>query len=330
MNLLVSVIIPCYNAEPYIGEAIASALNQTYSPVEVIVVDDGSTDRSIEVIRSFGDRVRLVAGEHRGACAARNQGLALSQGEFIQFLDADDVLLFNKLERQVPVLQSNQADLVFCNGYLFGDDRPFRPIKKLLNLPDPVREDSFLYCLNHGFGTEGPLHRRHCLEQVKGFREGLLGGQEMDLHMRLGISGIRLCKLDDFLFKHRNHDDPQRITKTPKPPGFMLDLLLGMLSFIEIEFATELTPPRRNALASRIFQLSIYAYRDGAEAKAREGFHKAQRLSTALNYQERSLYRFLAHYLDPMILEGVLKQARIGRSAVQQVRNLFKTTQVES
>jgi glycosyltransferase involved in cell wall biosynthesis len=318
---LVSVIIPCYNAERYVSEAIASALDQTYPQVEVIVVDDGSTDRSIEMIQSFGDRVQLAIGNHQGACAARNRGLQMSKGAFIQFLDADDVLLPNKLEIQVPVLQSGQADLVFCNGYLFGDDRPCRPIKKLLGLASPQdsdQDDSFLYCLSYGFGTESPLHRREMLERVGGFRENLKGAQETDLHIRLGISGARLHKLDAFLFKHRNHDDPTRITKTQKPPGFMLDLLLGLLDFIEQEFSSEFTQIRRNALASRIFQSSIYAYREGAEELARTGFQQARRISTELNYQERSLYKFLANYLNPIILETALKQARNGRSLVQK------------
>jgi glycosyltransferase involved in cell wall biosynthesis len=323
MKPLVSVIIPCYNAEPYVAEAIASALNQTYPNVEVIVVDDGSGDGSVEVIRSFGDRVRLEQIDHRGACAARNRGLNLSQGEFIQFLDADDVLLPHKLELQVPVLRSGQADLVFCNGYLFGDDRPPRPIKKLLALPSPLGVNSFLYCLSNGFGTEGPLHRRQCLEQVGGFREGLQGGQESELHIRLGMSGIKLYKLDDFLFQHRNHNNPHRITRTRKPPGFMLDLVLGLLDFVEREFPEEFNLAQREELASRVFQASIYAYREGAEDLAQIGFQRAKQASTKLNYHERSIYKFLAGHFDPMLLEKLLKQARFGRSTVQK---LFKAT----
>ena len=89
---LTSVVIPCYNAEGYVGEAIESALNQTYRPVEVIVIDDGSTDGSLDVIRSFGDRIRYESGPNRGPSAARNRGVQLARGELIQFLDADDVL----------------------------------------------------------------------------------------------------------------------------------------------------------------------------------------------------------------------------------------------
>ncbi|WP_088892291.1 glycosyltransferase family 2 protein [Leptolyngbya ohadii] len=321
MNPLVSVIIPCFNAEPYVAEAIESALNQTYPNVEVIVVDDGSNDRSVEAIQSFGDRIRFEQINHRGACAARNRGLQLSQGEFIQFLDADDVLLPNKLEVQVPVLQSDRADLVFCNGYLFGDDRPQRPIKKLLALPSPEGADTLLYCLANGFGTEGPLHRRSLLEKVKGFREGLIGAQEFELHIRLGAVGARLCKLDEFLFRHRNHDDPTRITRRPKPPGFMVEMFIALSKQLETEFPETLTPQRRRALAGAMFQHSIYAYRNGAEAIAGSGFKYARELSPSFSYQERSFYKLLAHYLEPIVLEHLLKQVRTGRNAVKRLLN---------
>ena len=316
-NPLISIIIPCYNAEKYVGEAIESALNQTHTNVEVIVVDDGSTDCSLGIVRSFGDRVRLEQIDRQGACAARNLGLQLSQGEFIQFLDADDVLLPNKLETQVPILQADRADLVFCNGYLFGDDRPQRPIKKLLSLPSPNGFDPFLYCLSNGFGTEGPLHRRYFLEKVRGFRKGLAGAQEIDLHVRLGAAGVRLHKLDDFLFKHRNHNSPNRITRTKKPPGFMAQVFIDMFKRLEDDCPEALTPDRRKALAGTLFQQSIYAYRDGAEAIAKIGFQSAKEISPSFSYKERRFYKLLAQCVEPILLEGILKQARSSRDILK-------------
>lgn len=316
---LVSILIPCHNSEASIAESIDSALNQTYPNVEVIVVDDGSTDRSIEVIQSFGDRVRLKKIDHQGACVARNRGLQLSHGEFIQFLDADDILLPSKLDMQVPILYSDQADLVFCNGYLFGDDRPQRSIKKLLALPSPDGIDPFLYCLSNGFGTEGPLHRRSFLEKVGGFRNGLAGAQEFDLHIRLGALGARLHKLDDFLFKHRNHNDSNRITHKPKPPGFMTKVFMDLSTQLEHDFPESLTSERRTALAGKIFQSSIHAYRNGAEAIAGDGFRQARQLSSSFPYNERIIYKFMAQYLEPMLLEGLLKQVRTRRDALKRL-----------
>jgi len=97
-NPLVSVVIPCYNSQAYVGEAIRSALDQTHKNLEVIVIDDGSSDASLQVIKSFGQSVRWETGPNRGAPAARNRGAELARGEFIQFLDADDLLLPEKVE----------------------------------------------------------------------------------------------------------------------------------------------------------------------------------------------------------------------------------------
>lgn len=110
---LTSVIIPCYNAERWIREAVASCLQQTYPAVEVIVVDDGSTDSSLELLAQYQDRVHVVRGSHQGGNAARNHGFTLSSGEYIQFLDADDYLLPEKVEHQVQFLQETGADVVY-------------------------------------------------------------------------------------------------------------------------------------------------------------------------------------------------------------------------
>ena len=112
---LVSVVIPCFNAEKYIGETIRSVLQQTYQEYEVIVVDDGSTDGSREVINSFSASVRAVFGPNQGASAARNRGTELARGKFIQYLDADDLLTSNALARRVESLEQSDADVAYSD-----------------------------------------------------------------------------------------------------------------------------------------------------------------------------------------------------------------------
>ena len=110
----VSVIIPVYQGERYLGEAIESALVQTRAPAEVIVVNDGSTDASAEIAESFGERVVLVSQPNQGTAAARNHGLARASQRFVAFLDADDVAVHDRLEKQVAMLEGGDApDLVF-------------------------------------------------------------------------------------------------------------------------------------------------------------------------------------------------------------------------
>jgi glycosyltransferase involved in cell wall biosynthesis len=108
---LVSVIIPCYNVEDLVAEAIDSALAQTHSPIEIIVVDDGSTDASSERVQPFADdgRVTLVRQENAGPAAARNRGIAEARGELIAFLDADDLWEPEKLSRQAELFQQDSA-----------------------------------------------------------------------------------------------------------------------------------------------------------------------------------------------------------------------------
>lgn len=114
MNPLVSILIPCYNAERWIGQCIESALAQTWAEKEVIVVDDGSTDGSLKVIQSFGDCIRFETGPNRGGNVARNRLLELSRGEWLQYLDADDYLMPDKVEKQMRFIETNpETDVVF-------------------------------------------------------------------------------------------------------------------------------------------------------------------------------------------------------------------------
>lgn len=111
----VSVVIPAHNAERYLGEAIGSALGQTVAPLEVVVVDDGSDDRTAEVARGFGDHVRCHSQAQGGIGAARNRGVELARGDYIAFLDSDDIWLPSKLELQLAAFGDDpRPDLVFA------------------------------------------------------------------------------------------------------------------------------------------------------------------------------------------------------------------------
>ena len=109
----ISVIIPNYNREMLVRETIQNMLDQSLPPREVIVVDDGSTDRSVEVIRGFGPRVNLVRQKNAGPAAARNAGLAIATGDYVQFMDSDDLASRNKLEVQAAALERESADIAY-------------------------------------------------------------------------------------------------------------------------------------------------------------------------------------------------------------------------
>jgi len=134
---LVSVIIPVWNGERFLAEAIESVLKQTYAPYEVIIVDDGSTDGSAEVAKSFGALVRYHIQGKKGAATARNHGVELSRGNFIAFLDADDIWVKDKLARQMKIfLDHPELDMVLgqvrqfyssASGVIFNEESEIIP-----------------------------------------------------------------------------------------------------------------------------------------------------------------------------------------------------------
>jgi glycosyltransferase involved in cell wall biosynthesis len=114
---LVSCIVPVFNGERYLGEALHSVLAQTYKSVEIIVVDDGSTDRTPQILENFGKQIRSLRQDNGGPAAARNSGVGIAQGDLIAFLDADDLWHPEKLRRQMQCLEARpEADL--CITYL--------------------------------------------------------------------------------------------------------------------------------------------------------------------------------------------------------------------
>jgi glycosyltransferase involved in cell wall biosynthesis len=193
---LVSVVIPCFNAENCVSDAIHSALQQTYPNVEVIVIDDGSTDSSLSRIESFGSRIRYQSGPNRGACEARNLGLAMAHGELIQFLDADDILYPEKITRQILTLPAGNEEVSYCDWreQWLNSDAGSRPRSTR------CFEDSVVTVVLGTVQTPSVLHRRSILEKLGGFRPGVPANQDHELNLRLACNGIRFRRLPEELY----------------------------------------------------------------------------------------------------------------------------------
>ena len=114
----ISIITPCYNAAPYIANTIQSVQNQTISDWEMIIVDDGSSDNSVEIIQKIiaqDSRIKLIQKENGGSASARNLALSIAQGEYIQFLDSDDTIDYKKLERQITIMEKEDLDVSYSD-----------------------------------------------------------------------------------------------------------------------------------------------------------------------------------------------------------------------
>ncbi len=306
---LVSIVIPCYNAVAWLEETVDSALQQTYSKLEVVVVDDGSTDDSVRILESYGERIVWETGPNRGGCEARNRGLEISSGERIQFLDADDLLLPNCVADK----------LAFCDS-LTPSEVPCCALEKVENganfeFPPWWIQDAWdmEYLLSVGSPqTAAPLHTRESLLQVGGFRAGLPCAQEYDLHLRLAIA-------HDIQFKsHRKPGVAIRPTEgSVSRSGSSTKMHLAFADVLAnaARLMSELgkgTQKRKNILAGTLIRVSRKLYRCGAIEDAMRYKNLARSLSS---------HCYKSGYRSP-IMAGLANT--IGFSATERLVNFLR------
>jgi glycosyltransferase involved in cell wall biosynthesis len=264
---LVSILIPCYNAERWVAQAIESALAQTWPDKEIIVVDDGSADRSFEVIKSFSDRIRWDSGPNRGGNVARNRLLELSRGEWLQYLDADDYLLADKIAKQVESLGAHpEPDIVF--GHLtmeYWSERETR--RELLAIPEP-HDPWVLLARWYLPGTGACLWRKQAILDVGGWKPDQPCCQEHELCLRLLIAGKQFayCNANGAIYRQWGE---HTVCKRDQPEVRRRRLDIEQRAEDFLRGRNELTLQRHWAINQARFEMARTAWQhDHAEASA--------------------------------------------------------------
>jgi glycosyltransferase involved in cell wall biosynthesis len=195
---LVSCIVPTHNSERFLAEALDSILAQTWRPVEVVVVDDGSTDGTPAVLARYAGRVRALRCAHRGPAAARNRGLAAARGEFMAFLDADDLWHTDKLARQMARFEERpELDICLCHvqnfwaGELSDEEARFRDHR----IATPLA----------GYSPVALLARRAVFDRLGPFRTELRHVHDTDWFVRASERGALIELMPDVLVQRRLH-----------------------------------------------------------------------------------------------------------------------------
>jgi len=207
MAVKISIIIPTYNRADLLIQAIESALYQTYKDFELIIIDDGSTDNTYEVIKSFSStRIRYFYIHHSGVSAARNTGINESSGEFLTFLDSDDHFLPNKIQMQLQVFSNNQSlGLVACGWREVRiNNHNIREVKPWINVPN-LNLESWLFGCPAGAGVI--MVKREWIDLIGGFDTNLIAHEDWDLGLRLSNAGCEMTWCREVLVEASIHDN---------------------------------------------------------------------------------------------------------------------------
>lgn len=212
--MLISVIMPVYNAEKYLEESVSSILNQTYKNIELILVNDGSTDNSIEICKRFEDldsRVKYFEKENSGAGATRNFGLSRSTGEIISFIDSDDYVDSKMFENMLSYLLDKKLDMVMCETCNFYGNHKF--IKQKLESGVYSSDEMIKKFLSDRITTStcDKIYRREIFKNINIFPVGKIGEDHLALY-RLIKSSEKIGVLSEAYYFYRQ-DDKNSVTK---------------------------------------------------------------------------------------------------------------------
>lgn len=302
---LISVIIPAFNAADFITEAIESILAQTVTDFEILVIDDGSSDATADIVSRFGEPVRLLRQENGGPAKARNQGIREARGEFVAFLDADDIWKETKLKKQLALFEADpELGMVFTEGYVFNQEGIFRKNlskrERLMsgNLPQNI-------LLHSGLSTPTVMLRKRVLDEIGLFEESLAHAEDDNLWIRVAVR-YPVELIDEALVGVRDHD--RRTTRNIKllveSVKRNIELLKSHKYGPEVWEAVAPIVPR--VLAKAHFDLGYIRFEENDLSSARSEFVAA----IGHYWRHWPVYQYLFFSLLPKFVVRRLKKAK--------------------
>lgn len=225
MEDLISVIVPVYNVEKYLRESLDSIINQTYKNLEIILVDDGSTDNSLRILREYekkDKRISVLTQKNGGICMAMKNGVLFSSGKYIARSDGDDINELNRYELQLKYLKENNCDLVGCYIKGFGDgDKNYQKIVDRSNNPIRNFDDAFLRSYFGGVITGGSIFTRgDVLKKLSPFHKDYGIVEDRLIYLSFLKNECRIGMVEELLYYYRIHH-----TNTSLNPKNSLNLM---------------------------------------------------------------------------------------------------------
>ena len=304
----VSVIIPTYNRAQMVCEAMDSVVTQTLQDVEIIVVDDGSTDGTGEVLAErYGDRIQYFWQENQGRAVARNRGVQAASGAYVLFLDSDDLLLPQSLELLSGLLDDHpEVDVVYSDGYYC--DAKGRDIQRISAERPPVDHDNILEIMvitNIVVAINSTMVRRRCLEALgyPYFDESLRGTEDADLWLRLAAQGCRFAYLDALTCKYRVHDGNESSFRSPNFAHRQRCLRRRQHKIMTASYFPTLSERTKAAF---FYKLLLHYLRGDLDAQ--EGVLRAENFESLPAHIRAGLLYYVS--IDNMVNDGAMEMGR--------------------
>lgn len=228
----ISVVMSVYNGEKYLREAVESVLNQSFKDFEFIIINDGSSDKSLEILKEFqqkDERIKLVSRENKGLIYSLNEGVKMAQGEYIARMDVDDVSVPNRLEKQLKYAQDN--DLAMCGTWAEGIDSLGNKVKNMDYPPTNIsyiRKDIFLH---NPFIHPSVMFRKDIFEKVGGYKDFYKYIEDYELWTRI-VFKYKTGNIPEVLLKYRLHED--QITRKKRLTMLLKGIMIRVLCLIRI------------------------------------------------------------------------------------------------
>ena len=298
VSRLVSVIIPAYNAECFIADTLESVFAQTYTPIEVIVIDDGSTDTTAAIVRAKFPQARLFQKPNGGVSSARNLGIRMATGCFVAFLDADDLWLHDKLLKQVNLL-SQHPDIAwcYCDCQYFRGDR--RNVKYRLSMVANPYQGNILrpLFLENFISSPTPLIKREVFEHVGFFDERIHIAEDWDMWLRIARSYV-VAYLPEHLALYRQYSQTSCVAETGNKK--YLEANLCVLTVARERDSDKLSCLYAQAKSNVYFKIGLRLIRQGLKQKGRCAIGMALRLYPGKSFRYLA---FLSTFLPQSVIE---------------------------
>lgn len=304
---LVSIIMPAFNSEKYIGDAIESVLGQTYKKFELIVINDGSLDHTESKIKKYSDTLQYISQPNQGAASARNNGILAARGEYISFLDSDDLWFENTLKLQHEYLASHPSV-----GLVYGEIQLFDHTGVLdenwmitTGLPRPegfIFQELVFQCL---FGLSTVMVRRQILDNVGLFNSNLPSGEDYDLWLRISAM-YKIGYIPERLMRYRQHADSLTASNSSLKP-WDISVAEKALEMHPVEAKKISSFQLKKEFAKRYFQGGYSAFTEGKYAIARYRFFKSVSL---MPLKSRAIFYLIASCCFPRLIHSVIRMIK--------------------